>query len=211
MMPRGPRRIASRCEVRSVRSVRSVKESMADAEPNFLEVFADWLQSLGADAETMAALVPESALPDAARRALVGAVNYLFKSLDLIPDGIDDIGYLDDAFVIRVSAELALLEDTGALTSTQAKGLYRLASETDIVRDFLGNSVMPRLLDYVKGLRKGTSRGRTVDDILREADAQNAFLNDVHGFSQSYQAPRFAREEKTLVKLRAFFDAKLPK
>jgi uncharacterized membrane protein YkvA (DUF1232 family) len=190
--------------------VRSAEESMAEAEPDYLELFADWLGSLGTDAVTIAALVPETALPEGSRRALVGALNYLFKSLDLIPDGIDDIGYLDDAFVLRVSAELALQEDTSALTSKQASALHRLADETDAVRVFLGKD-WTRLLDYVKGLRKGSSRGRAVDNILRESDVQTAFLNDVHSFSQSYQVPRFAREEKTLVKLRAFFDAKLPK
>ncbi len=36
------------------------------------------------------------------RRYATAGLNYIFKSLDLIPDGIDDIGFCDDAFVIRV-------------------------------------------------------------------------------------------------------------
>jgi hypothetical protein len=33
----------------------------------------------------------------------------------------------------------------------------------------------------------------------------------VRGFAKAYQPPGFSREEKNLIKLRAFFDAKLPK
>jgi uncharacterized membrane protein YkvA (DUF1232 family) len=179
-------------------------------EPNYLESFADWLQKLGDDAERLASILPDASAPEPARQAIAGAVNYLFKSLDLIPDGIDDIGYLDDAFVLRVSAELALQDDLAALDPEKIAILNELASEVDIVREFLGKD-FSRLLEYVKGLRKGAARGRPVNDVVRDAAVQSAFLNDLRGFCRSYQSPSFAREEKTLVKLRAFFDAKLPK
>ena len=32
----------------------------------------------------------------------------MFKSLDLIPDGLEGLGFLDDAFVLRVAAGLAV-------------------------------------------------------------------------------------------------------
>jgi len=183
---------------------------MSESEPNYLESFAAWLRQLGDDAEQLAAAVGDASVPEPARQAIVGALNYLFKSLDLIPDGIDDIGYLDDAFVLRVSAELALQDDLGDLAPETLRALNQLASDADVVREFLGKD-FARLLDYVKGLRRAAARGRSVQDILRDATVQAAFLSDVRGFCQSYEGPSFAREEKTLVKLRAFFDAKLPK
>ena len=36
-------------------------------------------------------------------------------------------------------------------------------------------------------------------------------LENLRGFAAAYQPPNFAREEKNLIKLRAFFDAKLPR
>ena len=33
----------------------------------------------------------------------------------------------------------------------------------------------------------------------------------MRGFAKTYEAPSFAREERNLIKLKAFFDAKLPK
>jgi uncharacterized membrane protein YkvA (DUF1232 family) len=183
---------------------------MSESEPNYLESFAAWLRRLGEDADQLATVVGDASVPEPARQAIAGALNYLFKSLDLIPDGIDDIGYLDDAFVLRVSAELALHDDLGDLPLETVRALNQLASDADVVREFLAKD-FARLLDYVKGLRKAAARGRAVNDIVRDPAIQAAFLSDVRGFCRSYEAPSFSREEKTLVKLRAFFDAKLPK
>ena len=180
------------------------------SEPNYLERFAAWLRDLGTEAEGLAALIDDESLPEPTRRALIGAVNYLFKSLDLIPDGIDDIGYLDDAFVLRVSAELAVQEDLVDVEPDKLADLQRLAAEAEIVREFLDKD-FGRLNEYVKGLRKAAARGRSSADILRDPNVRAPFLQDLRNFCRAYEAPRFAQEEKSLVKLRAFFDAKLPK
>ena len=50
---------------------------------------------------------------DEAARSLVSGLNYIFKSLDLIPDGIDDLGFLDDAFVLRVACAFAVERPAG--------------------------------------------------------------------------------------------------
>jgi hypothetical protein len=68
-----------------------------------------------------------------------------------------------------------------------------------------------RLEAYVRGLRNGAARGRSVDDIIKDDAVRQEFLSDVQGFAKSYSSPSFSREEKNLIKLRAFFDAKLPK
>ena len=179
-------------------------------DSTFLDTFPAWLRSLGDDAEQLGAIVGETGASESSRQLVAGGLNYLFKSLDLIPDGIDDIGYLDDAFVLRVAAELALQEDVGDLSADKLKTLNRLGTDADVVREFLKQDFQ-RLLDYVKGLRKGAARGRSVNDIVGDNATRAAFLSDISGFSKSYQPPSFTREEKNLVKLKAFFEAKLPK
>jgi uncharacterized membrane protein YkvA (DUF1232 family) len=183
---------------------------MSEIDQNYLDSFGAWLQGLGDDAQQLAVLISSSSCPETTRQIVAGGLNYLFKSLDLIPDGIDDIGYLDDGFVLRVSADLAIQEDVGDLDPQLVSVLNRLASDVDTIRDFLGPEY-GRLLEYVKGLRKGSARGRSAPDIARDPAALAALTSDVRSFCNGYQAPRFTREEKTLVKLRAFFDAKLPR
>ena len=79
-------------------------------DPKYLEIFPSWLRSLGEDAGALGELVKGNA-PDDVKRHAVAGLNYLFKSLDLIPDGMDDLGFLDDAFILRVAAEHAARED----------------------------------------------------------------------------------------------------
>lgn len=183
---------------------------MSDNDAQYLDLFPTWLRSLGEDAEQLGELVAQAELPEAARTTIAGGLNYLFKSLDLIPDGIDDIGYLDDAFVLRVTADQAMREDLSSLSAEQLRTLNRLGEEADSIRAFLGDDY-ERLEAYVSGLRRGAARGRSAQDIVTVEETQGAFLADVRGFAQTYESPSFAREEKNLVKLRAFFDAKLPK
>lgn len=182
---------------------------MSETESKYLDTFPAWLRSLGEDAEKLGELLAREGMSEGARESLAGGLNYLFKSLDLIPDGIDDIGYLDDAFVLRVAADLAAGSDESG-DADASRALAPLANDCEVVREFLGKDYA-RLESYVKGLRKGAARGRSVSDILADGNVREEFLGDVRGFAKTYEAPSFSREEKNLIKLRAFFDAKLPK
>lgn len=172
---------------------------MSDApDPKFLEMFSAWLRSLGQDAAALGEVVAKDGPEDQRRHAAAG-LNYLFKSLDLIPDGIDDLGFLDDAFVLRVAASLAGAKD-GVL--------QRLGDDANAVKEFLGDDY-EKLVTFVKNLQKGAARGRTVEDIMTDKDARTAFTQEVAQWSRDYQAPTFTRDVKTLIKLKAFLHAKL--
>jgi hypothetical protein len=177
---------------------------MSDNDGRYLDAFGAWLAGLGEDAQQLSGLLSAADAEPTARQAVAGGLNYLFKSLDLIPDGIDDIGYLDDAFVLRVAAS------QGQSAGADHPGLSRLGEDAQLVRAFLGDTYA-RLDAYVAGLRTGAARGRTVQEILSSEKTLEDFLADVKGFAGSYQAPAFSRDPKSLIKLRAFFDAKLPK
>ena len=181
---------------------------MSDAiDPRFLEIFPSWLSSLGEDAAALGDTIGKQAAAkahDGARRYLIAGLNYIFKSLDLIPDGIDDLGFCDDAFVIRVAAALACEGEPAAKEGV----VGRLAEDAHAVEDFLGDDY-PRLVAYVKGLRKGAARGRTVDDIMTDVSARTSFVHEVTAWSKEYQVPSFTRDVKTLIKLKAFLSAKL--
>ena len=95
-----------------------------------------------------------SATPGRRRRRAVagGGAQLIFKSLDLIPDGIDDLGFLDDAFVLRVAcapSRRATRRSSRALVAAPGRGARA-------VRDFLGDDYA-RLETYVSGLRKGAA------------------------------------------------------
>jgi uncharacterized membrane protein YkvA (DUF1232 family) len=174
-----------------------------EADARYLEIFPGWLRTLGEDANALGGLVGPDA-PEPVRRYAAAGLNYIFKSLDLIPDGIDDLGFLDDAFVLRVAAALAVSE-----SGAPSDGILgRLSDEAKSVKDFLGEDYV-RLESYVRSLRKGAARGRTVEDIVGDDSTRQTFTHEVTAWGESYQVPSFTRDVKTLIKLKAFLSAKL--
>lgn len=182
-----------------------MSEAVHDAR--YLDLFPGYLRALGEDAASLGTLLTSAGDGELARHVAAG-LNYIFKSLDLIPDGIDDLGYMDDAFVLRVAAALAMESAPGQGGVSQGGVLERLAKDAADVRAFLGADY-PRLEDYVKTLRRGATRGRTVEDIVTDEGVRRAFTQEVSAWAQGYQVPSFTRDPKTLIKLKAFLNAKL--
>jgi uncharacterized membrane protein YkvA (DUF1232 family) len=175
-------------------------------ESRCLDAFPGWLKTLGSDAKSLASVIEDSSLPETARLRIAGALTYLFKSLDLIPDGLEDLGFVDDAFVFRVAAGTL---DGGAVSADSSGALGRLAADAALIQEFLGDAY-PRLVRYVEGLESVTARGRSASDVVGNADRRGEFLSEVRQWSEGYEAPSFTRDEKNLVKLRSFLARKLP-
>jgi len=178
---------------------------MTPVETRCLEAFPAWLKSLATDAQQLAALVENGDAPPAARQRAASALNYLFKSLDLIPDGLEDIGFIDDAFVFRVAASKVSSDDAGADASGT---LVRLGADAKLVEEFLGD-IYPRLAAYVGELCNAKVRGRDVDNVLGDPTVLADFAREVRQWANGYQPPAFHRDDKNLVKLRSFLNAKL--
>lgn len=173
----------------------------------YLDIFPNWLRSLGDDARALAGVVANEKGDgsEESRKYAAAGLNYIFKSLDLIPDGVDDLGFCDDAFVLRVAAGLACAEDSAAKSGP----LGKLGEDAGEVKAFLGDDVYAALETYVKNLRKGAARGRTVDDIIGDSGMRSTFLHEVTAWADGYQVPTFTRDTKTLIKLKSFLRAKL--
>jgi uncharacterized membrane protein YkvA (DUF1232 family) len=181
---------------------------MATLEARCLDAFPNWLRSLADDARALAAVL-ETEGDGSAQRRSAAALNYLFKSLDLIPDGLEDLGFIDDAFVLRAAAQAVQLDDAAALAADPSGTLARLAEEAELVQEFL-DSAYERLTRYVAGLEQGSARGRSVSTILSDAAVRADFVREVREWADGYAVPTFTRDERNLVKLKSFLLAKLP-
>ena len=177
---------------------------MTDTETKCLDTFPEWLRTLSADAGDLADIIGDTGVSEGQRTYAAAALNYVFKSLDLIPDGIEDLGYLDDAFVLRVACALAAKDE-----GKTAPIIERLAQDAELIANLLGGDYL-RLENYVNKLKGGAARGRTVGEIISDEAIQRDFMNEVRGWATSYEAPSFNKDEKNLVKLKSFLSAKLP-
>jgi uncharacterized membrane protein YkvA (DUF1232 family) len=175
---------------------------MSDVDSRCLDAFPAWLKSLAEDALALSTVVADASAPEGARRSACGALFYLFKSLDLIPDGIEDLGFLDDAFVFRVAARLGSHVEP-------IVAFEKLAHDAELISDFL-DVEYPRLERFVAGLGRATVRGRSVDDVIESPEVTASFVGEVRGWAGAYVVPPFGRDAKNLVKLRSFLAAKLP-
>ncbi len=182
---------------------------MSDINTKCLDVFPAWLSSLDEDAGAVLAALSAEGLRGKARAFAVGGLNYTFTSLDLVPDVVADIGYLDDAFVLRL-ASAAALGDSSALPETVEAPLKKLAEDTEIIKEFLGDDTYRRLDEYTRGLADAAARGRIASEIASDDALFQEFADDVTAFAGEYKAPEFTKDEKSLIKLKAFLEAKLP-
>jgi uncharacterized membrane protein YkvA (DUF1232 family) len=174
---------------------------MSPLDSSCLEQFPAWLRTLSQDARALCRLLEgDSAEP--LRASAANALNYLFKSIDLIPDGLEDLGYLDDAFVFRV----ALAASAGAAPA--GADVSRLLADAGLIREFLGDEYA-RLESYVARLAERPVRGRSVADLLSDETKSAELVRDVEAWASSFEPPAFLRDEKSLVKLRSFLAARL--
>ncbi len=178
--------------------------AMTPADAQCLDAFPIWLEQLAADALDLLALVLDEEVAERQRLAAATSLNYLLKSLDLIPDGVQDLGLLDDAFVLRVCMTSGF-EATADLPPL----LARLRAECSLLESFLSDD-FARLLRYCVELRTEPVRGRAPADIVNDPVVNLAFAEDVRAWAASYRAPLFPRDDKNLVKLRSFLRTKLP-
>src|SRR3954465_11499565 len=98
------------------RALIDAQTTMSTLEVRCLDAFPSWLRTFADDARVLATVL-ESEGDGILQRRCAGALNYLFKSLDLIPDGLEDLGFMDDAFVLRAAAHSLKQEAEEALAS----------------------------------------------------------------------------------------------
>jgi uncharacterized membrane protein YkvA (DUF1232 family) len=178
---------------------------MATLEARVLDAIPAWLKSLAADAREFASVLDQGEASEAERRAAATALNYLFKSLDLIPDGLEELGYIDDALVFRVATAAVPASELG---TDEGNVFRRLAADAPLIEEFLGE-IQPRLSAYVDKLGSASVRGRSVSEIVGDDTVRAEFTREIRQWADGYQVPAFYRDEKNLVKLRSFLNAKL--
>jgi uncharacterized membrane protein YkvA (DUF1232 family) len=177
---------------------------MSTLDSRCLDAFPGWRRSLAEDAQKLTVLLEQEGSAVAAQRGAASALTYLFKSLDLIPDGLEDLGFIDDAFVLRVAAA-----QVGEAERDAAGVLAKLAGEAELIREFLGADY-ERLERYVAKLADGAARGRSVTQIIEDAALRADFAREVKQWAAGYAPPSFTRDTRSLVKLKSFLQTRLP-
>lgn len=175
-----------------------------DIEERAPELFRGYLDTLVADTRGILAAISRDDIPKQVRLRLIAGANYLFKSLDLIDEGVLGLGFLDDAFILRFCCSRA--RSLGALP----EDLLVLAREAAAIRAFLGD-LSPRFETFVKSLDEMVVRGRSPQMILDDGALRDELIAELEDWAQRHKTPTFVFDAHGLVKLRSFLNAKLPR
>lgn len=197
----------------------AITRAMSELDARCLEIFPTWLRSLPEDAQAFAGLLGDESAPAAARSKAASGLQYLVKSFDLVRDGIEDLGFIDDAFVLRVLAAGAVsvlatrdeepAQAAGGGATAAGATLERLAGDAELVAEFLGPD-FDRLERFASSLDRVAVRGRSVEELLADRSLYEQLCAELRAWADRYEPPVFSRDPKNLVKLRAFLKTKLP-
>lgn len=176
-----------------------------------IDLVQEWLTSLADDIQAFVKLMEDERFPAETRQQAAGVINYIFKSVDLIPDGIDDIGFLDDVMTMRLCASVLDIGAIETVDSGLAAKLKALGEGSQPIREILGEDIHQRFGSYAAGLSAGSARGRSVAQILSSPDKLREVQMEANNFSREYSAPQIENRDRTLIKLKAFLDTRLPK
>jgi uncharacterized membrane protein YkvA (DUF1232 family) len=138
-----------------------------------LETLQKMVDGFGMDVGRVRAALADDKTPQEARALLLGGLNYVLDSWDMLPDHYQGLGVVDDALVLRVAAHLAV--EKGAAH----RGALQLAGEMTLVHALLGELVEP-VERLCQSLPEREVRGRKASVILGDAEVRAVFEADLN-------------------------------
>ena len=144
---------------------------MAGAEAQ-IETLQRFVDSFAADAGTLRQALRDAATPAAAKRLLVGALNYVLDALDIYPDHYKGLGMADAALVSREAAAKAVA------AGSAHDGIPTMAADHAAMVDIMGDTAKT-FASFVTELAGRNVRGRTGDKVLADKDSAAMFFGDL--------------------------------
>jgi uncharacterized membrane protein YkvA (DUF1232 family) len=168
---------------------RPLEEDNMSGSEGDLAVLQGFVDQYATDVADALAALGSANVPAAAKRLLVGALNYGLDLLDIFPDNYQGLGVADDGMVLRLAAAQA--QDAGATDERVA----RLAADAASVREMFAKHAagLDRL---VASLPDRNVHGRTADRILAEPDARAMFEGEVSRSIQRFKPTQIDTQKR---------------
>jgi uncharacterized membrane protein YkvA (DUF1232 family) len=145
----------------------------------YIDRMRGWIDTFAEDVSAVKKIVESQKAPAEARAQAAAALNYLVTRMDLIPDWEETCGVIDDAMILRVASAIAADKGLGELDSTASGTVGRLANEAEIVSEFLGPVLYPKLKKYTQDLVGKEVRGRKPQAIVDDAKLRTTLYTEI--------------------------------
>jgi hypothetical protein len=186
----------------------SSSEQLPPSDASCLQTFSRWLEGMPAEVTALCEVLestPETrGVPEECRRASAESLAHLIRSIELIPDGVEALGYLENLFAFRA----IMREAAAGLDASADDTSRRLAAEAELVAGFLGDD-FGRLREATQRAREHTRAGQRASDLLDDAERRRAAVERLKAWAGAYRAPELASTEAEALKLRSFLRVRL--
>ena len=170
--------------------------------------FQKWIDTFSDDVHFIIKILSEDSASEKLKRLAVGALNYGLKQLDLIPDFYTPVGLIDDAFILRIFAKIALYEINNLKNEKLKQQLEKLADDS-VIEDFAGEKLYRVLVNYVKALPDEKVRQRNAKIILSDPEIQKSFIEDLNNDLIGYKGATIENPDEVCKDLKSFLKMKL--
>jgi hypothetical protein len=189
-------------EVSNSDGAGSASELPTDSE--FQKAFVAWLAGLGGEARELSALLQREDTPASLRRFSAETLNQLLYAVDLMPEGIEGLGYLEALFGFRLLARELSEAEPDSVSADPHGTVRRLSTEARLVRAFLGEEDEARLLTLTRAQNEKRARGRSVTELLEVPEARSAAIEELQSWAEQYRPSPFGTGSHDLVRLLSF-------
>jgi uncharacterized membrane protein YkvA (DUF1232 family) len=145
----------------------------------YIDRMRAWIDSFAGDVDVVKKIVESPKAAREARELAAAALNYQVTRMDLIPDWEETCGVIDDAMVVRVAVALGSEKGLGDLDGAASHTVGRLCNEAEVVHEFLGDTLYPKLKKYVQDLVGKEVRGRKASMIVDDAKQRAALYQEI--------------------------------
>lgn len=181
---------------------------MAPSDTSCLETFSRWLAEMPGEVtalcDVLESPLESPSVPEPCRRASAESLAHLIRSIEIIPDGVEALGYLENLFAFRTIMRDATAGADAAADETSR----RLAAESELVAEFLGDD-FGRLREATERAREQTRDGQRASDLLDDAERRSAAVAQLRAWASAYRAPELAPTEAEALKVRSFLRVRL--
>ncbi len=145
-----------------------------------MQTVNEWTGNLNQDAGVLfgALLYGGDNMSEEGRLLIAGALSYLLKDDDIIPDHLGNIGTADDALILRISSRLAIDEGLGISDRNITANMEGLSSSVGFIDQYPKPS-KNGLYEFVNELPGKKVNGYTAEEILKNDRLLNEFYSQL--------------------------------
>lgn len=175
------------------------KQNSAD-RADFFGVLFTWLKSLPTDLKILIEMIGDDDLDLKARSSAVGIIIYILSPIDLIPEKIPILGYIDDVIILRIA--LAVILEIDANRAEYYREKYPetfdvLDEQIVLLKQTLG-ALYSWLKALVEKLPKRRFHGKSAEDVASSEQSREEMFDEVMEYAANVNVDPKAIEQAIL-------------